>query len=67
MFSKIDVNGSTAIPLYQYLKSTCGGGSIEWNFAKFLVDKNGIPVKRYAPTKQPLDIEKDILNLLKAP
>jgi glutathione peroxidase-family protein len=70
MFSKIDVNGDNAHPLYQYLKHICGGtlgDNIKWNFSKFLVDKNGIPVKRYAPPTKPLDIEKDILNLLKAP
>ena len=64
MFSKIDVNGDSAIPLYKYLKSTCGGGSIAWNFAKFLVDRDGLPVKRFSPTTQPLDIEKDILSLI---
>jgi glutathione peroxidase-family protein len=62
MFSKIDVNKSTAHPLYQYLKHKQGGilGSfIKWNFSKFLVDKNGIAVKRYAPTMEPDSIKKE--------
>jgi glutathione peroxidase len=41
------------------------GSDIKWNFTKFLVDKNGKPVDRYAPTIEPMDIEKDILPLLK--
>ena len=67
MFSKIDVNGNNAHPLYQYLKTKCGGtlvDAIKWNFTKFLVDKNGVPIKRYAPNVKPLDIEKDFENLL---
>ena len=67
MFSKINVNGDEAHPLFKFLKKKCGGtfGSfIKWNFTKFLVDKNGNPVKRYAPNFKPLDIEKDIINLL---
>jgi glutathione peroxidase-family protein len=65
MFSKIDVNGADAIPLYQYLKSTIGGGDISWNFTKFLIDKNGIPVKRYAPIVEPDSFENDIIHYLK--
>ena len=63
MFSKIDVNGPTADPLYVFLKNAKNGfltNSIKWNFTKFLCDKHGVPVKRYAPTVAPLDIEKDI-------
>jgi glutathione peroxidase-family protein len=67
MFSKIDVNGDNAHPLYNYLKGKCKGtlgDYIKWNFTKFLVDKNGIPVQRYGPNVKPEDIENDILNLL---
>lgn len=55
-FGKIHVNGDEADPLYKYLKSQQSGilGSfIKWNFSKFLVNKEGIPVKRYAPTTSP--------------
>lgn len=67
-FSKIDVNGSTAHPLYKYLKSKQGGflfmNAIKWNFTKFLVDKDGQPTQRYSPTTDPKDAEKDIIKLL---
>ena len=56
MFSKIDVNGDTAIPLYKFLKDRQGGflgGWIKWNYTKFLVDINGQPVKRYSPHDPP--------------
>lgn len=61
MFSKIAVNGKDAHPLYKYLKSELGGfpGSrIKWNFTKFLIDKNGKPVKRFSPITKPEKIEK---------
>lgn len=67
MFSKIDVNGTDAHPLYQFLKSEAPGfmgKKIKWNFTKFLVDRKGKVVKRYAPTKKPEDIEEDIVKLL---
>ncbi|KAL9912191.1 glutathione peroxidase homolog with thioredoxin peroxidase activity isoform 2-T2 [Glossina fuscipes fuscipes] len=67
VFQKIDVNGANAAPLYQYLKAKQGGtlvSAIKWNFTKFLVNKEGIPIKRYAPTTDPLDIAKDIEKLL---
>ncbi len=55
------MNGHNEAPLYKYLKSQKGGGlfgdSIKWNFAKFLVDKNGKVVERYAPTTSPSKIE----------
>lgn len=63
MFAKIDVNGSSANPLYNYLKHKAGGtliDAIKWNFTKFLVDKNGQPVARYAPNKNPLEFEEEI-------
>jgi len=68
VFDKINVNGDDAHPLWKYLKSKQGGGLlgsfIKWNFSKFLCNKNGIPVKRYAPTTGPLECEKDIIGLL---
>ena len=67
MFEKIDVNGKETHPLYQFLKSQkCGmfGSKIKWNFTKFLVDRNGNVVKRYAPTVKPEKIEADIVKLL---
>jgi glutathione peroxidase len=68
MFAKIDVNGETAHPIYKYLKSELKGGilgsSIKWNFAKFLIDKNGNPYKRFSPTTTPDKLVKDIEKLL---
>nr|WP_319400654.1 glutathione peroxidase [uncultured Carboxylicivirga sp.] len=67
MFSKIDVNGDNAHPIYKYLKSELKGtfgNKIKWNFTKFLVDKNGNPIKRFAPTTKPEKIEKYIENIL---
>jgi glutathione peroxidase len=67
IFDKVDVNGNNAAPLYKFLKSSKGGlfgDSIKWNFSKFLVDKEGRVVDRYAPTTSPLSIEKDIKKLL---
>lgn len=66
-FSKIDVNGPHESPLYAYLKSQQGGlmaSKIKWNFTKFLVNRKGEVVKRYAPVKTPEVIEKDIKALL---
>ena len=68
MFSKIDVNGADAHPLYKYLTSTkkglLGSEGIKWNFTKFLVDKEGKVVERYAPTTKPEDLQKDIEKTL---
>jgi len=67
MFSKIDVNGNSADPLWKYLKHKKGGtlgDFIKWNFAKFLVDKEGQPFKRYGNTTAPFDFKKDIEDLL---
>ncbi|MCL4881350.1 glutathione peroxidase [Streptococcus suis] len=66
-FAKIAVNGSEASPLYRYLKkekSTLLGGRIEWNFTKFLVDRQGRVVKRYLPTTNPLKLKEDIERYL---
>ncbi|XP_058082161.1 probable phospholipid hydroperoxide glutathione peroxidase [Magnolia sinica] len=67
IFDKVDVNGDNAAPVYKFLKSSKGGlfgDSIKWNFTKFLVDKDGHVVDRYAPTTSPLSIEKDIKKQL---
>ncbi len=69
MFSKIDVNGDDAIPLYKYLKAQqsgfLGSKSIKWNFTKFLVDKEGKVVDRYGSSTKPVSIEDDIKALLR--
>ncbi|PPD43898.1 MAG: glutathione peroxidase [Methylocystis sp.] len=68
MFAKIDVNGDAAHPLYKFLKHEApgilGSEAIKWNFTKFLIDRSGKMVKRYAPTDTPLSLEKDIEALL---
>lgn len=68
LFSKIDVNGDDTHPLYVYLKQNATGilnsETIKWNFTKFLVNKEGKVVKRYAPATKPEDIENDIKELL---
>jgi glutathione peroxidase len=67
MFAKIDVNGDNAHPLYRYLKrekSGLLGASIKWNFTKFLVDRSGKVVGRYAPTAKPEALAKEIEALL---
>ena len=67
LFAKIDVNGSHAHPLYQYLKSEKSGllgASIKWNFTKFVVDRAGKVVARHAPTMTPEAIKKEIEALL---
>ena len=66
-FAKIKVNGNEADPLYKWLKKQNGGllgSAIKWNFTKFLIDRDGNVIERYAPTTKPEDIEKDILKLL---
>ena len=68
MFAKIAVNGSDAHPLYQYLKNEAkgvlGSSNIKWNFTKFLVNRQGEVVRRYAPTDKPAALAKDIQKLL---
>ena len=68
MFAKIEVNGANAHPLYQWLKGEKAGilgtGAIKWNFTKFLVDRTGRVVRRYAPTDTPEKIEKDVAAVL---
>lgn len=66
-FSKIDVNGKNEHPLFTYLKNEKRGAfgkNIKWNFTKFLVDKTGKVVKRFAPTTTPEKIEKELVKIL---
>ncbi|MBB6454774.1 glutathione peroxidase [Salirhabdus euzebyi] len=63
MFEKVDVKGRDAHPLFQFLtneKKGIFGGEIKWNFTKFLIDREGNVVKRYAPNTKPEKIKKDI-------
>jgi glutathione peroxidase len=67
LFSKINVNGDNAHPLYKYLKKKLPsflGESIKWNFTKFLIDSKGHTIERYGSTTKPKEIEKDIKKLL---
>ena len=68
LFAKIEVNGANTHPLYKYLKSQAkgllGSESIKWNFTKFLIDKDGKVMTRYAPVDTPEKIEKDVAAAL---
>jgi glutathione peroxidase len=68
MFAKVDVNGENAHPLFKYLAEEApgimGSKAIKWNFTKFLVDRNGKVVDRYAPNTAPTKIVEDIESLL---
>lgn len=68
MFAKIDVNGDQAHPLFDYLKKSLPGllgtEPIKWNFTKFLIDKEGKPIERFAPATKPESIEKTVETLL---
>ncbi len=68
LFAKIDVNGDGASPLYKHLKKAkpglLGSEAIKWNFTKFLVDRDGNVVERYAPNTEPEKIAPDIEKLL---
>ena len=67
MFSKVDVNGESAHPIFKYLKAELKGtfgNKVKWNFTKFLIDANGDPQKRFSPTTKPKDIDKYIQELL---
>ena len=68
IFAKIDVNGDDAAPLYKYLRDEApgllGSKAIKWNFTKFLVDRSGKVVKRYAPQTKPEELTRDIEALL---
>ncbi len=69
MFAKVDVNGDNAAPLWKHLRQEgrglFGSKQIKWNFTKFLVNKQGKVIKRYAPTTAPSDISNDISKLLR--
>lgn len=67
MFEKIDVNGKDAHPIYKFLKKEAKGtlsDEIKWNFTKFLIDRDGNVIKRYAPIIKPEKIKSDIEKLL---
>lgn len=69
VMAKVKVNGAGAHPLFAWLKDNTSTGfpplkDIPWNFGKFLIDRNGVPSQRYAPTSSPLSMESDIKALL---
>ena len=68
MFSKVEVNGENANVLYRHLKEKqtgiFGSEKIKWNFTKFLVNKNGEVISRYAPSTKPMSLKKDIEDVL---
>ncbi|MFT3929603.1 MAG: glutathione peroxidase [Spongiibacteraceae bacterium] len=68
MFAKIDVNGPTTHPLFKYLKTAApgifGSEKIKWNFTKFLINRNGEVVARFAPATKPAKIEKAVASAL---
>lgn len=67
MFEKVDVNGQQAHPLFQFLKAEAQGtfgNDIKWNFTKFLIDRNGNVVDRFAPMTKPEKMENKIIKLL---
>ena len=70
LFAKVEVNGRHAHPLFEHLKSTqpgvLGTEAIKWNFTKFLVDRQGQVIKRYAPTETPESMSQEIEHLLQA-
>ena len=69
LFSKIEVNGEGAHPLYKHLKASAGGlltDAIKWNFTKFLVARDGQVLDRFAPFTKPSDIEEDVAEALKS-
>ena len=67
MSTKVDVNGKNAHPLFKYLKSELKGklnDSVKWNFTKFLIDRDGVPFKRFSSTIEPEDISSSIDEVL---
>ena len=67
MFSKVDVNGSNAHPVFEFLRKSQGGmlgNRIKWNFTKFLVDSEGKPVERFSPATKPEKLREQIEKLL---
>lgn len=70
MFAKTTVNGKHAHPIFNFLRAKLTGllgAYIKWNFTKFLCDRDGVPIKRYAPPTKPNDCEEDIVALLNKP
>lgn len=71
MFAKVDVNGDDAHPLFRFLKGEAPGvlgtEAVKWNFTKFLVNREGAVVTRYAPTTKPEDLGGDIEKVLASP
>jgi glutathione peroxidase len=69
MFARIDVNGPDAIPLYRFLKSRqkgfLGSAAIKWNFTKFLIDRQGQPIRRFGSRESPGSIEPAIVEALR--
>ena len=67
MYEKVDVNGASAHSIFKYLKSELGGflgSKIKWNFTKFVIDKDGKPLKRFAPTTKPESMEAYIEKII---
>jgi len=67
MFEKVDVNGATSHPVFTYLRSALPGflgGKIRWNFTKFLVGRDGAPIKRFAPITKPARLEAQVRQAL---
>jgi len=70
LFEKISVNGSAAHPLFAFLKKRLTGfitNDVKWNFTKFLLDRHGTPIKRYAPNEEPFSMEPKLVELLDEP
>ena len=71
MFAKVDVNGRDAAPLFTYLRKSARGvlgtSKIKWNFTKFLVGRDGVPVKRFGPTEAPESLTPEIVQQLSSP
>lgn len=67
LFAKIKVNGEDAHPIWKFLRAKLTGvlgSSIKWNFTKFLLNKQGVPIKRFSPPTKPLSFESQIIELL---
>uniref|UniRef100_A0A6B2LMJ7 Glutathione peroxidase n=1 Tax=Arcella intermedia TaxID=1963864 RepID=A0A6B2LMJ7_9EUKA len=67
LMDKIEVNGENAHPLWEYLKGQTGGSDVKWNFSKFLINKKGQVYGKYPSEISPLQIEEQIILLLKEP
>jgi len=66
MYQKVKVNGDDAAPLWKFLKKSQPGALsfIKWNFTKFLIDRNGVPIQRFGPKDNPVAIERHIVAAL---